>query len=85
MDSKGRGYSKYGDILINRYKKTADVEQGIFFFFKNIKTKRIWTASNMSYLGQPDKYTMYFTPDQNKIVRQDRKYRNCIKSNYCTK
>ena len=76
MDSKGKGYSKYGDILINRYKKTADVEQGIFFFFKNIKTKRIWTASNMSYLGQPDKYTMYFMPDQNKIVRQDRKYRN---------
>ncbi len=85
MDSKGRGYSKYGNILINRYKKTADVEQGIFFFFKNIKTKRIWTASNMSYLSQPDKYTMYFTPDQNKIVRQDRKYRNSTKSNYCTK
>ena len=85
MDSKGRGYSKYGDILINRYKKTADVEQGIFFFFKNIKSKRIWTANNMSYLSQPDKYTMYFTPSQNKIVRQDRKYRNHIKSSYCTK
>ena len=76
MDSKGRGYSKYGDILINRYKKTADIEQGIFFFFKNIKTKRIWTANNMSYLAKPDKYTVYFTSDQNKIVRQDRKYKN---------
>ncbi len=71
MDARGMGYSKYGNILINRYKKTADVEQGIFFFFKNVKTKRIWTASNMNYLSQPDKYTMYFAPDQNKIVRQD--------------
>lgn len=71
MDSKGLGYSKYGDILINRYKETSNVEQGIFFFFKNIKTKRIWTSNHMSYLSPADKYTMYFTPDMDKIVRQD--------------
>lgn len=71
MDSKGAGYSKYEDILIHRYQKNADVEQGIFFFFKNVKTKRIWTANQMSYLAKPDKYTMCFMPDKNKITRQD--------------
>lgn len=71
MDAKGAGYSKYEDILINRYQKNADVEQGIFFFFKNVKTKRIWTANQMSYLAKPDKYTMCFMPDKNKITRQD--------------
>ncbi len=79
-DSRGRGYSKYQDIYINRYKKTADTEQGIFFFFKDLKTKRIWSASKMSYLSHPDKYTMYFTPEQNKIVRQDGNIETVLKT-----
>ena len=71
MDQKGNGYSKYNNILVNRYKYTDDEEQGIFFFFKNIKTKRIWTSNYMNYLSKADKYVMYFTPDMNKIIRQD--------------
>lgn len=71
MDQKGNGYSKYNNILINRYKYTDDEEQGIFFFFKNIKTKRIWTSNYMNYLSKADKYVMRFTPDMNKITRQD--------------
>jgi len=70
-DSKGQGYSKYKNILINRYKKTSDLEQGIFFFIKDLKTKRIWSVSSMSYLGNADKYTINFSPSQNKITRQD--------------
>ena len=70
-DTKGQGYSKYGDILINRYKKTDETEQGILFFLKNVKTNRIWTAQHMSYLSEGDKYTICFTPAQTKITRQD--------------
>ncbi|MCI9245900.1 MAG: hypothetical protein HFJ30_01945 [Clostridia bacterium] len=70
-DSKGQGYSKYGDILIHRYKKTDDVEQGIFCFLKNVKTNRIWTTGHMSYLANPDQYSICFTPAQTKITRQD--------------
>jgi cyclic beta-1,2-glucan synthetase len=71
MDQKGEGYSKYKDILINRFKLTKDVPQGIFFFIKNIKTKRIWTANYMNYLSKPDSYEISFSPDVNKITRQD--------------
>lgn len=71
IDEKGLGYSKYGDILINRYKKTNEVEQGICFFFKNVKTNRIWTSGHLNYLSMADKYVMSFTPEQAKIARQD--------------
>ena len=71
VDQRGNGYSKYKDIVINRFKKTDDVQQGIFFFFKNIKTKRIWTSGQMNYLAPADKYGVYFTPDMSKFVRQD--------------
>ena len=71
MDQKGNGYSKYKDIVVNRFKKTDDVEQGIFFFFKNIKTKRIWTSGQMNYLAPADKYTVCFSPETTKFIRQD--------------
>ncbi len=71
MGDKGNGYSKYKDIIINRYKKTEDIEQGIFFFIKNVKTKRIWTSNYTNYLSKPDKYQIKFTQDKDKIIRLD--------------
>ena len=71
IDQKGNGYSKYKDIVINRFKQTDDEEQGIFFFFKNIKTKRIWSSGQKNYLTLADKYTASFSPDCSKFVRQD--------------
>lgn len=70
-NARGESYSKYKNILINRHKKTNDIEQGIFFYIKDVKTNRIWTANKMNYLKNADKYEMYFSDDQNKIVRQD--------------
>lgn len=71
MGDKGNGYSKYKDILVNRYKKTEDMVQGIFFFIKNVKTKRIWTSNYTNYLSKPDKYQIKFTQDKDKIIRLD--------------
>lgn len=71
MGDKGTGYSKYKDILVNRYKKTEDMVQGIFFFIKNVKTKRIWTSNYTNYLSKPDKYQIKFTQDKDKIIRLD--------------
>ena len=71
MNEKGLGYSKYKNNIINRYKKTDDMEQGILFFLKNVKNKRIWTSGSMSYLSKADKYIMHFAPDKNIITRQD--------------
>ena len=34
MDQNGKGFSKYKNILVNRFKQTADYEQGIFFYIK---------------------------------------------------
>ena len=71
IDQKGDGYSKYKDIVVNRFKKTDNIQEGITFFLKNIKTKRIWTSGQMNYLAPADKYSVYFSPDKSKFVRQD--------------
>ena len=71
MDQKGRGYSKYKDYLVNRFHYTSNEEQGIFFYFKNIKNKRIWTTSTMPYLAKADKNEVIFSEDSIKINRLD--------------
>ncbi len=71
IDQKGDGYSKYKDIVINRFKQTDEEQEGIHFFFKNIKTKRIWSSGQKNYLALPDKYSVYFSPDNSKFVRLD--------------
>ena len=63
LNQKGEGFSKYGDIYINRYKETEDYSQGIFFDIKNIKSKQIW-STNYSHIGQDSSYKISFMPDR---------------------
>ena len=68
IDKKGRGFSKYKNILINRYKKTNNYDEGIFLYFKDIKTKQIW--SNI-YNKEAQEYKTIFTADMNETVIQN--------------
>ena len=55
---EGTGFSKYNNILINRYKETADYKQGIIFYIKNLKDKQMWT-------NMPDENSkITFAPDK---------------------
>ena len=71
IDQYGNGYSKYKNLQINRYKQTDDVAQGVLFYIKDIKSKRIWTNTYSKYLSKPDKYNVKFSPDLDKITRVD--------------
>ena len=65
----GTGFSKYKDILINRYKRTDSYNQGIIFYFKSNRSKKIW--SNI-YDKNVQEYKTIFTSDMNKtIIRSD--------------
>jgi hypothetical protein len=61
------GYSKYGDILVNRFKETSDYKQGIFFYIKNVKNKNIWTSTNTNKLSNPDRYKAIFSRKYDKV------------------
>ena len=64
INQKGQGFSKYKDIYINRFKKTDDYNQGIFFYIKNIKNKKIWSNGSENTIST-------FMPDQTKMERTD--------------
>ena len=71
MDENGLGFSKYKNLLINKFKEDLGREQGIFFYVKNIKTKKIWTTARLKNISAPDKYKITFSPDSNCISRHD--------------
>jgi len=71
INQKGEGFSKYKDIYINRFKKTDDYNQGIFFYIKNIKTNKIWSTNYNRYTSMPDRYSVSFMPDKDKFERID--------------
>ena len=63
----GEGFSKYGNILINRFKKTSDYKQGIMFFIKNVTSKKAWI--NMPIMAEKIKTT--FAPERSEYIRKD--------------
>ena len=44
IDTKGKGYSKYKDIQINRNRNRLDDKEGIGFFLKNMRNKKSWSS-----------------------------------------
>lgn len=76
----GTGYSKYKDILINRYKETEQALQGIEIIFKNIDNNKIWS----SYIAKEDynkkNYKIEMTPDMNKITKKEGDIETIIKN-----
>lgn len=71
MNERGEGFSKYKDIYVNRYKSTNDITEGIAFYIKNIRTKRIWSTIHRNDMVKADKMEVHFLPDQDKFIRND--------------
>jgi len=73
----GTGFSKYKDILINRYKRTNNYNEGILMYFKNTKTKEIW--SNI-YSKNVQEYKTIFTSDMNETIIKNKNIKTKIKT-----
>ena len=72
INQKGQGFSKFKNILINRFKNTDDYNQGIFFYIKNITTNSIWsTFENDSIVT--------FMPDQDKFEQKRKNIKSTLK------
>ncbi|MGN1310576.1 MAG: glucoamylase family protein [Clostridia bacterium] len=61
----GQGYSKYKNLLINRYKKTADYRQGNFFYIRNLNNNQLISAN----LEEGETGKIVFAPDINKFIK----------------
>ena len=72
INQKGDGVSKYKDIYVNRFKNTDEYNQGIFFYIKNIKTKKIWVNNSENSI-------VTFMPNQDKIEQVNDNIKTTLK------
>lgn len=79
INERGEGFSKYKNILVNRYKRTNDYPEGIAFYVKNVRTKKIWNSLYSNNVEKPDKYEVSFMPDMDKFVRTDENITTILK------
>ena len=62
---EGESYSKFENILINRFKETSEGKQGIFFYIKNLSFNNIW--STVPEKNENNRIT--FEPSKTKYVK----------------
>lgn len=61
----GQGFSKYKNILINKFKETDDYKQGNFFYIKNLNNNQIISAN----IEKNDEGKVVFAPDCIKTIK----------------
>ena len=67
IDSNGNGYSKYNDCLINRYKPTDDIDEGIHFCIKNKNNGSIWSPTKRETIEFKNDNKVTFFPDKSEF------------------
>ena len=61
INDKGEGFSKYKDILINKYKETLNIPKGIFFYIRNLSSGKVWKANYE--MQDKERYEVTFAED----------------------
>lgn len=63
VDDFGNSISEFENVMVNNYKETSELNQGIEFYIKNIRTKKL-----MSIRGDNK---VIFSPDKAKFIKKD--------------
>ena len=66
INQNGNGVSKFEENYINRFKRTDDYNQGIFFYIKDIQTNEIWSATGEDNC---EHFTIQFMPDKDQFEK----------------
>ncbi len=72
VTNRGGGYSKYGDLLINRWKEDVSFDSyGMFFYIKNLNSGDYWSNAFEPSRTVPDKYETAFSEGKARFERTD--------------
>ncbi len=72
VTTAGSGYSKFNDKMVLRWNEDPTMDHwGQYFFLKNTKTSKVWTAGFQPFGVKPKKYEAIFAEDKIDIYRED--------------
>lgn len=72
LTSAGSGYSRYRDLALTRWREDVTRDHwGSYFFLRNAKTKKVWSAAYQPTCVEADKYEVTFSEDRGLFTRED--------------
>ncbi|MDD2469857.1 MAG: glucoamylase family protein, partial [Bacilli bacterium] len=71
INDRGVGLSKYKNLQINRYRKIASEDYGIFLYIRNLNSNKLWSNTYAPLNAKPNSYKVTFASDRIKYVRED--------------
>ncbi|MBQ7062034.1 MAG: hypothetical protein IJM88_01935 [Bacteroidales bacterium] len=71
LNDRGSGFSRYKDILLNRYRKISADHYGTYLFVRNLRTDKLWSATYAPLDVMPTTYHVSFASDKIKFSRAD--------------
>ena len=77
LNDRGSGFSRYRNILINRYRKISADHYGQYLFVRNLRTDRLWSATYAPLDAMPDTYRVSFASDKIRFLRTDEGVETC--------
>ena len=77
LNDRGSGFSRYKNILINRYRKISADHYGNYLFIRNLKNDHLWCNTYAPLDVMPSSYRVSFAGDKIRFLRFDDGIETC--------
>jgi len=71
LNDRGSGFSRYRNVLLNRYRKISADHYGTYLFIRNLRNDRLWSATYSPLDVMPEVYHISFASDKIVYMRVD--------------
>ena len=71
LTSDGDGFSKYQDIMVNRWRSDRYASAGNYVYIRDLPSKQFWSAAYKPAMKEPDEYQVEFAHYKAEYKRRD--------------
>ena len=71
LNDRGSGFSRYRNILINRYRKITSDHHGTYLYIRNLRNDKLWCNTYSPLDVMPSLYRVSFASDKVSFMRVD--------------
>ena len=71
LNDRGSGFSRYRNILINRYRKITADHHGTYLYIRNLRNDKLWCNTYSPLDVMPSQYRVSFASDKVSFMRVD--------------
>ena len=71
LNDRGSGFSRFRNILINRYRKITADHYGTYLYVRNLRDDKLWSNTYSPLDVMPSQYRVSFASDKVSYLRVD--------------